>query len=138
MSVVRGKRGVTKLKVIDEAEKLANYTINIVSNEQHFPKRYRWVYSGKITDAALRVNSLVHEANSFAPKDKAEMRIRIKFIIEAIASIADLHSLVSLARQQKDVDLTNLEYWLNSTTYVKTLLLKWRETSRKALLDLPD
>ena len=41
MSVPVGQRGETKLAVIDKAEKLCAYTINITSNEKRFPKRYQ-------------------------------------------------------------------------------------------------
>lgn len=126
------------MKVIDEAEKLANYTVNVVSNEKHFPKRYRWIFSSKIGDSALKVNAYCHEANSFQPKDKEEMKIRLKFIVMAIAEASALLSYISLAKQQRDIDLSNVEYWLTTATYVKTILLKWREASRKQMLEMPE
>ncbi len=138
MAVVQGKRSETKLKVVDEAEKLANYTINMVTQEKHFPKRYRWIFSGKIGDSAIRVNSLVHMANAIYPKNKAELRIRLKYIVEAIAEISNLLSLISLCRQQRDINLDNVEFWLETASFEKTLLFKWREANYNKLDDLPD
>ncbi len=138
MSVVVGKRSETRLKVVDVAEKLANYTITMVTNEKRFPKRYRWIYAGKIGDSALNVNSLVHMANSIYPKNKMEMKERLRFIIKALAEVSNLLSLISLCRQQHDIDLDNVEYWLTTATYEKTLIMQWREANYKKLGDLPD
>ncbi len=138
MSVVKGKRNETKLLVLSEAEKLANYTINMVTQEKRFPKRYRWIFSGKIGDSAIRVHSLVNMANAIYPKNKVELRIRIKYIIDAIAEITNLLSLISLCRQQRNINLSDIDFWLETATYEKTLLLKWREAHYKKFDDLPD
>lgn len=72
MSVIASKRGETKLKVIDCAEKLANYTINIVSNEKHFPKRYRWIFASKIGDSVMRWGNATKEINHLIKVYKKE------------------------------------------------------------------
>lgn len=137
VSVVKGKRGKTKLEVIDKAEELAKYSINMVSQEKHFPKRYRWIFASKIGDSAIEVNSLVHKANAIYPKVKVEAQLRIRYVNEAIAEISNLLSLISLCRQAKDVSLENIDHWLTLATYVRTLLLRWKEACHKNYDGLP-
>lgn len=133
MSVIASKRGETKLKVIDCAEKLANYTINIVSNEKHFPKRYRWIFASKIGDSAILVNSLVHMANAIYPNDYLTCETRLQFILKALAEISNLLSLISLCKAQQGISLSNLEYWIETATFEKTLIMKWKESCREQL-----
>ena len=48
MSVPKSLRSEGKLRVITKANELAAYTIKICSNENCFPKRYRWCLTSKM------------------------------------------------------------------------------------------
>jgi len=138
MSVVKGERGETKLAVVDRAEDLAGYTLKIATNENHFPKRYRWCFTGKMCDAVLEFNQLVHEANAIYARTKDEMKVRLQIEMRAIAKLSGLESYVNVAPKIYDVSLQNLENWLNKISYEKTLLIKWRESDIHKLDVLPD
>jgi hypothetical protein len=74
MSVVKGERGETKLAVVDRAEDLAGYTLKIATNENHFPKRYRWCFTKEISDKAIEVDYLLHGANGVYPTTISDRR----------------------------------------------------------------
>ncbi len=137
MSVIVAKRGETKLKVLSQAEELANYTINLVTNEKHFPKRYRWIFARKIGDSAINLNSLVNMANSTYPSDRIACQCRYELIIKALGEVNNLLALVSLCKQQEHITLKNLEHWLEMITFEKTLILKWKENCKSRLDKFP-
>ena len=138
MSVPVGERCETKLSVVENAEELAVYTIQIVSNEKHFPKRYRWCLSNSIVKDAIAVNELVHEANSIYPIDKLKMNMRLQLELDAFNNINGLLSLVTLSKKLYNTSLDNIDYWLNKITYERTLLMKWRESDEERLLKLSE
>ena len=138
MSVVKGEREETKLTVVEQAEELAGYTLKMATNEKRFPKRYRWCFTSKLCDMALELTELVHEANGIFAKDKSEMRLRLRYELMAIAKVNGLLNLISVGAKVYGISLDNIEYWLDKTTYERTLLIKWRESDRERLGGLPD
>ena len=87
MSVPQGERGETKLAVIDVAENLAVYTIQCVTNENHFPKRYRWCFTKEISDKAIEVDYLLHGANGVYPTTISDRKKRTRKPIPGIWTI---------------------------------------------------
>ncbi len=138
MSVPVGQRGETKLAVIDKAEKLCAYTINITSNEKRFPKRYRWCLNDKIVEKAINITVLAHEANGVYPKTKHDLDYRLLLQLKAIAEINGLLTLITVAHQCYGIKLENIETWLQMVTYERTLLKKWREADILKKGELPD
>lgn len=138
MSVPVGKRSETKLEVIGNAEKLAAYTIRIVSNEKHFKKRYRWCFGSQIVDKAVEINTLVHQANGIYAKTKDDMKLRLRYELEALADVDGLMSLITIAKADFEVSLTSSEIWLNTAVKERNLLKRFRERDFIRLGELPE
>lgn len=140
MSVIASQRNETKLAFLDHAEKLVAYTIGICSNEKHFPKRYRWCLTAKIVEAAVNVLTFASKANATYPTSKDDLRLRLRFIGEAIAEISVLISLIPVAAKMFQIDLANnsVAHWLETATYEKTLLVKWRNANLERLNGMPE
>lgn len=140
MSVIVSKRSETKLAFLDTAEKLAVHTMTICSNEKHFPKRYRWCLTSKIVDAAVNVVALANKANAIYPTGRDEIRLRLRYVNEAIAEVSSLLSLIPVAAKMFQIDLQSkaVAYWLEVATYEKTLLMKWRTRNQEKLDGLPE
>jgi hypothetical protein len=133
MSVPQGERGETKLAVIDVAENLAVYTIQCVTNENHFPKRYRWCFTKEISDKAIEVDYLLHGANGVYPTTISDRKKRIERITDALVAVGELLALIALAKKAYGIKLDGIAYWLETATYEKTLIQKWK-TSEEAML----
>lgn len=123
---------------ISKAEDLAAHTINLCSNERHFPKRKRWLYADRIVGKALEVNTLIHEANAIYPSDKSRLRLRLEYEDRALASIAGLYSLVAIAKRTSDLSLDSVEHWLSLIEEERKLLQGMRSADREKLPNLPD
>lgn len=139
MSVVKGKRSVTKLAFLDGADKLAAYTMTMCSSEKHFPKRYRWCLTSKIGEAAINTVMFANKANAIYPTGKDEIRLRMRYVNEAIAEVTALLALIPVAAKMFNIDLENssVTHWLEIASYEKTLLLKWRNTNQTKLDGMP-
>lgn len=56
MSVPASKRERGELAVFTKSSELTAYTVKICTNENNFPKRYRWCITNKIVDSAVDMN----------------------------------------------------------------------------------
>lgn len=133
MSVPFYKRAKRKLDIIDKSEKFTALTISIVSNDKHFPKRFRWCLNDPIIKSCLRVNSYIHGANSIFPKAKSEMRFRNSIQLKAIEEINELLSMISVAKQSFAIDLNSIKTWLSDAIELRTILKGWYESDVKRI-----
>lgn len=138
MSVKLGDRDETTLDFLGSAEELAGYTIDTVSNEKHFAKRYRWCFGKQIIDKAVEINTLVHQANGIYALRKDDMRLRLRYDMEAISDTNGLLSLISIAKRCFKVSLEKSQTWIGMAVKEKNLLLKVREKDLKKLGELPE
>ncbi|MCI1244458.1 MAG: hypothetical protein LKG11_00660 [Bacilli bacterium] len=138
MSVVVGERNETKLEVLLQAEKLAGYTVNIVSNEKHFPKRYRWCLNDELVKKAISIVELVNGANSVYPKTKSDYEVRRSVQMEALAEMGKFLALIATARACFGIKLEAISYWIDTATYTKTIMQKWIQSDCVKFGGLPD
>ena len=79
MSVPQSQRGESKLLVFSLVMKLSAYTMQIINNENKFPKRYRWCITSKIADSTLEVLNNVNKANSVYVSCREDYLLRRTF-----------------------------------------------------------
>lgn len=127
MAVVQSKRKEGELNVITKANKLATYTIHICSNENNFPKRYRWCITSKIVDAALEINNCAIKANSVYVKDRADYELRKRFQSEGLAATYSLLSMIDIAYRTFGIESKRIRYWTGLVLDVQSLLRNWRK-----------
>lgn len=134
MSVVKSKRKSKKqpLQVITKANNLTTHTIRICSNENNFPKRYRWCITSKIVDAAVEIARNATIANSInADSDREMYSLRKKYQTVALANTYSLLTLIDIAYNTFSLDGDKVDYWIGLVEEVQNLLRNWKRSDEQ-------
>lgn len=134
MSVVKSKRLSKKqpLQVITKANNLTTHTIRICSNENNFPKRYRWCITSKIVDAAVEIARNATIANSInADSDREMYSLRKKYQTVALANTYSLLTLIDIAYNTFSLDGDKVDYWIGLVEEVQNLLRNWKRSDEQ-------
>jgi hypothetical protein len=127
MSVVKSKRDDGELVVVTKANELATYTIHICSNENHFPKRYRWCITNKLVDAALDINNCIIKANSVFVRDRADYQLRKRYQTEGLAATYSLLGMIDIAYRTFGIESDRVKHWTGLALDVQNLMRNWRK-----------
>ncbi len=127
MAVVKSKREEGELTVVTKATVLADYTLRICSNEENFPKRYRWCITNKIVDAVLDINCQIIKANSVFVKDKSDYELRKSYQTQGLAATYSLLSMIDIAFRMFGIDSKRIKHWTGLVYDVQNLLRNWRK-----------
>jgi len=134
MSVVKSKRKSNKqpLQVITKANNLTTHTIRICSNENNFPKRYRWCITSKIVDAAVEIARNATIANSInADSDREMYSLRKKYQTVALANTYSLLTLIDIAYNTFSLEGDKVDYWVGLVEEVQNLLRNWKRSDEQ-------
>ena len=127
MSVPLSKRGESQLEVITTAGILAGHTIKICSNENNFPKRYRWCITSKIVDTAIEIARLLNIANAIYVSDVETYEARRKYQTKALAETFALTTLMQIGHETFGIDSKKLDYWSGLVIKERNLIRAWRK-----------
>lgn len=130
MSVRVNQRRQNKLAVLSFAKELASYTVKICSNENNFPKRYRWTMTSDIIHEALAIATCISEANG-TPLTKEFAQERRKYQYKAAAHVSALYTLVDVSYGVFDLDC--IEYWTSLIDRVDEKLSGWIKSDQQRL-----
>lgn len=139
MPVPKSRREQTPLTVLIEASTLASYTIRICTNEDKFPKRYRWCLTKDIVSAAVKTSACIARANAVYVNNVESYKLRRAYQQQAIAELAAMESTMNIAfnlfdglrhtgeeeRQKKRV---NIASWTSQLIKTKAQLLAWKKS----------
>lgn len=118
-----------KLKVILKAEALAEHTIRVTSNCNHYPKKYRFSLVDKMQNKSLEIYEYLHEANRtdlrYAAKERAEMQTK------AITYCDELLFYIELSMKLNIIGVDKMEYWSKMVTDVKHMTIAWRTRDKE-------
>lgn len=134
MSVPKSKRSEGQLTVLVKANELATYTIKICSNEENFPKHYRWCITNKIVDSALDINNYITMANAVFVTDKNDVALRKQFQTKA-ASYA-LLSMMDIAYRTFGIKSSRVEHWTGLVLEVQNYLRNWKKSDAERYSDI--
>lgn len=135
MSVLKSKRGESKLAVITKACDLATHTVKICSNEKVFPKRYRWCITSKIVDTALDIHANAIKANSVYVSVQEDYALRRQFQNRALSQTYSLLSLMDIAYNTFNIESGKIEYWTGLVLETQALIRKWRNSDAERYKD---
>ncbi len=126
MSVVAGKRGEGELKVITVSGDLCDYTLQITSNEKHFPKRYRWNITNRILQITFDIDDHLIYANSVyvRPEDGSLLR-RQTHQLEALELTNVLLRNIDRAYRRLGIDSDRIEFWTGQIKELQRLIRGW-------------
>ncbi len=128
MSVVKSQREETELTVITKANELATYTIKICSNENCFPKRYRWCITSKIVESAIDIGNNLIKANSIYIRSEDDLATRRKYQQEAMSNTEVLLNMINIAYNTFEIKSERIAYWTQLVVDVQNLLRNWRKS----------
>lgn len=128
MSVVKSHREETELTVITKANELTAYTIKICSNEENFPKRYRWCITSKIVESAIDIGNNIIKANSIYIRSEDDLAMRRKYQQEAMSETQALLNMINIAYNTFGIKSNRIEYWTQLIVDVQNLLRNWRKS----------
>ena len=110
MSVLKSKRKTSSLQFLENALQIQLYTLRCVSK---FPKRYTYLLSKHLTDAAAHGHEQVKKANSIYPRNKHEAQIRRDCFIKAYAEYQHLISQINVAEEMFEISENSIITWMN-------------------------
>ena len=126
MSVVSGKRGEGELKVITVSSNLCDYTLQITSNEKHFPKRYRWNITNRILQITFDIDDHLIYANSVFVRDgDGSLLRRQTHQLEALELTNVLLRNIDRAYRRLGIDSDRIEYWTGQIKELQRLIRGW-------------
>ena len=130
MSVPKSKRSEGELRALTKANELMSYTITICSNENYFPKRYRWALTNRIISTTADITDKIIHANSIRigkEGDGENLKRRIKMIDEAVELTYVLMNQIQIAYQVfKKLSADRIEYWTAEVVELRALLKGWK------------
>lgn len=126
MSVLKNKRKESPMKVIALGDEIVVYTLRLLCNEKMFPKKSRWLMSGKIADLMNDFHQNLHKANDtyvVTPEDAKERHL---LQTQAHAALNASASVMRMAYLVLQFDVNKLEYWAGMCVEELRLLKAWQ------------
>lgn len=117
------------LQVILKAKALAKHTLQITSNCNRYPKKYRFSLVDKMQNKALEIYEYLHEANRTDLRDYARERSELQ--TKAITHCDELLFYIELSYELNIINAGNMEYWSKMVKDVKHMAIGWRSKDKQ-------
>lgn len=101
MSVIKSKRGESKMQFLSTAMDLEVFTLKACLD---FSKRYTFLLTNEISDLSKSIFDNVKRANSIYPKTKDEVKLRRQMLLLAYADCQCLISQIQIAYDLKIIN----------------------------------
>lgn len=119
----------TELKVILKAKDLAEHTLRLTSNCNHYPKKYRFSLVDKMQNKALEIYEYLHEANR---TDLRSYRMeRTELQTKAITHCDELLFYIELSHKLDIINMKSMEYWSKMVSDIKHMAIAWRSRDKE-------
>ena len=100
-------------------------------NENVFPKRSRWLFSGKIADLANDFETEVFVANEIKPTTQRELDARHYHLTMAIAKLMALDAKITQAGRVLSISPDTLELYAGYVNSCRNLITAWMNSDEK-------
>lgn len=107
------------------------YTIKVCTNEENFPKRYRWCVANEIVKSSTFIHRSIREANEIFVKDESDYLLRKELQNRALATIGGLLGDMDIAFELYGVDSRRMYYWTGLVIEVQNLVRNWKKSDEK-------
>lgn len=115
--------------IIVKAEQLAEHTIRITSNCDHYPKKYRHSLVDKMQNKSLDIYTTLYEANRI--NNKTNKFLRMETITKGITYCDELLFFIKLSKNLGLLGGVSVEYWVTLVTDVKRMAIAWRKKEKE-------
>lgn len=112
------------LKVILKAKELAEHTLRLTSNCNHYPKKFRFSLVDKMQNKALEIYEYLYEANR--TDLKLYSRERSELQTKAITHCDELLFYIELSQKLALINVKSMEYWSKMVSDIKHMTIAWR------------
>lgn len=117
------------LKVILKAKVLAKHTLQITSNCNRYPKKYRFSLVDKMQNKSLEIYEYLHEANRTDLREYARERSELQ--TKAITHCDELLFYIELSHELNIINAGSMEYWSKMVSDVKHMAIAWRSKDKQ-------
>ncbi len=133
MSVPVNKRKESQLEVNLMARDLCVYTLQITSNEKHFPKSQD-SFTQIIRLTAIHLYSLCWEANNIMVNgDIKRYEMRMELQAQALDKCNSLCALIDIAKPLFHLSSKRVKYWTMKVVELRNYIYKWHINDKKRL-----
>lgn len=120
-----------KTRVEKESVEIAKKTLDVISKEDVFPKRSRWIMAYKIADHINDFYRYAMVANEIEVRSHEEFVDRHKYQTLAIAFLKAADDVITLAMDVMTVNANKLEFWAGQYNETLKQLQGWRNKDEK-------
>ena len=117
------------LQVILKAKSLAKHTLQLTSNCNRYPKKYRFSLVDKMQNKALEIYEYLHEANRTDLKEYARERSELQ--TKAITHCDELLFYIELSHELNIINAGSMEHWSKMVKDVKHMAIGWRSKDKQ-------
>ena len=116
-----------EMQVIIKAKELASYTLKVTSNNNNFPKKFRFTLVDRMQRKSFDIYESLLEANRTRVENKYT---RFDLQTQAIVSCEELLFYIEMSMMQNIITATRAEYWSGLVSDVKHMTLAWRKRDK--------
>ena len=116
-----------EMKVIIKAKELASYTLKVTSNNNNFPKKFRFTLVDRMQRRSFDIYESLLEANRTHIENK---HARFDLQTKAIISCEELLFYIEMSMMQNIITAKRAEYWSGLVSDVKHMTLAWRKRDK--------
>ena len=121
------------MEVSTKARDLTVYTLQILSNEKHFPQD-QGAYIDMIRNTAIEISALCWEANNIkVGNDRSRYERRLNLQDQAADKCNRLCFLIEVAKPLFHLGSKRYIYWISQTTELRSYIRAWRDQNANAL-----
>lgn len=125
------KHTSAKTPALRKTDELTEWLLRKLCNEKYFPKRSRWLISGKIADLVNDFAVNVFRANEIKVVTQKERDARHYYQTMAIANLMALDVKMNQAQRILDISPDSLEHYAALVNDCRALLLAWMNADNK-------
>ena len=116
-----------EMQVIIKAKELASYTLKVTSNNNNFPKKFRFTLVDRMQRKSFDIYENLLEANRTRVENKYT---RYDLQTKAIVSCEELLFYIEMSMMQNIITSKKAEYWSGLVSDVKHMTLAWRKRDK--------
>lgn len=116
-----------EMQVIIKAKELASYTLKVTSNNNNFPKKFRFTLVDRMQRKSFDIYESLLEANRTRVENKYT---RYDLQTQAIVSCEELLFYIEMSMMQNIITPKRAEYWSGLVSDVKHMTLAWRKRDK--------
>ena len=116
-----------EMQVIIKAKELASYTLKVTSNNNNFPKKFRFTLVDRMQRKSFDIYESLLEANRTRVENKYT---RYDLQTQAVVSCEELLFYIEMSMMQNIITPKRAEYWSGLVSDVKHMTLAWRKRDK--------